>query len=85
MMRVMHFLSMTLDEYLTVNGITDAAFAMAIGRSQSSVNRLRRGETRPDWKTLKRISEATNGAVTPNDFMGVPDPLLGPQPGEAAE
>ena len=61
---------MKLDEYLSSKKITDAAFGELIGRQQSSVNRLRRGETKPDWKTIERIVEITNGAVTPNDFLG---------------
>lgn len=60
---------MKLDQYLSEHDLTDTAFAALIGRTQSSVSRLRRSETRPDWETLERIQAATNGAVTPNDFL----------------
>jgi len=59
---------MKLDDYLTKHKLTDAAFAERIGRSQPSVNRLRREETKPDWETVRRITEATKGRVTANDF-----------------
>lgn len=65
---------MKLDQYLTQRGMTDAAFAEKVGRSQSSINRIRRGETRPDWKTMERIVEETGGEVSPNDFLGIDVP-----------
>lgn len=65
---------MKLASYLSEAGLTDQAFADQIGKSQSAVNRLRRGETRPDWETLAKIAQATNGAVTANDFMPAPSP-----------
>lgn len=60
---------MRLSDYLDLSATTDVAFAACIGRSRTAVSRLRRGETRPDWETARRIAEVTNGAVTPNDFL----------------
>lgn len=65
----MQYLPMTLEDYLTTNEITDAEFAKRIERDPGTVSRLRRGLTKPDWQTLPRIFDATNGAVTPNDFL----------------
>lgn len=65
----MQYMSMTLDEYLTSKEITDADFAKRIERDPGTVSRLRRGLTKPDWQTLPRILDATNGEVTPNDFL----------------
>ena len=66
-----------LNDYLTANEITEAEFAELIGRNQSSINRLRNGISRPDWETARRIAAATNGAVTPNDFLDdSPAPFL---------
>ena len=65
----MQYCSMTLDEYLTQHEITDAEFAKRIERDPGTVSRLRRGLTKPDWQTMPRIFDATNGAVTPNDFL----------------
>lgn len=70
----MQYIGMTLDEYLTSKNITDAAFAGIISRDPATVGRLRRGITKPDWETLPRIVEATEGAVTPNDFLPAPAP-----------
>ncbi len=67
---------MKLDQYLTQHDLTDAAFAEKVGRSQSSINRIRRGETRPDWKTMERIVEVTGGDVSPNDFLDSDAPEL---------
>lgn len=69
--------SMKLADYLSEHAITDGDFADRIGVDRSSVSRLRRGITRPDWPTIERIIAATNGAVTANDF-------LPPQSNEAA-
>lgn len=59
---------MTLDEYLTAEKETAEAFGARIGRSTSTITRLRKGETRPDWDTLDLIIIATDQKVTPNDF-----------------
>jgi transcriptional regulator with XRE-family HTH domain len=60
---------MKLDQYLASRKITDADFGRMIDRGQSTVNRLRRGETSPDWETVQRIVDATGGVVTANDFL----------------
>jgi hypothetical protein len=52
------YAAMTLDEYLTANK----------GRATSTITRLRKGETRPDWGTADAITAATEGKVQPNDF-----------------
>lgn len=62
---------MTLDEYLTEQNITAAAFAKRIERAVSTVTRIRKGDQHPDSDTLQSIVYATNGAVTPNDFFDV--------------
>jgi transcriptional regulator with XRE-family HTH domain len=63
---------MKLSEWLTLKEISDADFGVMIGRSRSAVSRLRREETQPDWETAAKIRDATNGAVTPNDFLPEP-------------
>lgn len=67
---------MRLDEYLNQKkgeGLTEEAFASRVGLSQGQVNRLRRGASRPSFNTLVRIRDATEGQVTPDDFIG-PEP-----------
>lgn len=58
-----------LEAYLEANKLTDAEFAALIGKDRSSVTRLRTLKTKPTWDTAQRIAAATNGAVTPNDFI----------------
>ena len=60
---------MTLAEYLDQKSLTEAEFGALIDRSQSAVNKLKNSKRRPDWQTLDRIYVATNGEVTPNDFL----------------
>lgn len=63
---------MKLDAYIRENGLTDAAFAEKVDRDRSAVSRWRSGATVPDADSLKKILEATGGAVTPNDFFELP-------------
>ena len=67
---------MTLDAYLTrekESGLTETDFAARVGMTQSSVNRLRKGLTRPTAETQAAIARATDGEVMPNDwFDGLP-------------
>ena len=68
-MRHVHILPMTLDQYLCSAGLSESALAEQVGCSPSSINRLRRGLTKPDWKMCERLVEVTRGSVTPNDFL----------------
>ena len=60
---------MTLDEYLTTNGISGAAFAERIGVNAATVYRIKTGRVFPHRSTLAAIVEATEGAVTANDLV----------------
>ncbi|WP_375272075.1 helix-turn-helix domain-containing protein [Sphingomonas sp.] len=62
---------MTLDSYLASQALTEASFAAKVGVDQSTINRVRRGH-RPSPKLMGAIATATDGAVTPNDFFGLP-------------
>lgn len=67
---------MTLDEWLTQNGISETKFASRIGRTQATVNRIRRGIKAPSASVARAIRRETGGAVTPNDlFDGPPSPV----------
>ena len=68
----MHITGMKLAAYLKANNLSDAEFAALIGKDRTSVIRLRTGNTRPTWDTAEKIAAATNGAVTPNDFLDEP-------------
>jgi transcriptional regulator with XRE-family HTH domain len=45
------------------------AFAKRVGLDVSTITRAMNGERRPEWPTLDKIFAATEGAVTPNDFI----------------
>jgi transcriptional regulator with XRE-family HTH domain len=60
---------MKLSDWLSREGLTALAFASRIERSHTTIGRLLKGETRPDWETLQRIHAATGGEVTANDFL----------------
>lgn len=59
---------MTLEQYLSETGETDAAFGARVGLSQSHVSRLRRLASRPSWSAIYAILEATGGRVTETDW-----------------
>ena len=67
-MHIVHIWQMKLDTYLTERNLTDAAFGRLIGVANTTVMRLRRGETRPSSTTIAAIKEATGGYVTAADF-----------------
>ena len=60
---------MKLSEYLSDRAITASDLAREINRSVSTVTRIVNGESKPDWSTMARIDDATEGAVKPNDFL----------------
>lgn len=60
---------MDLTAYLTTNQISNSEFATRIGVSQQALYRYRLKQRRPEWSILLRISEATSGVVTANDFL----------------
>jgi transcriptional regulator with XRE-family HTH domain len=59
---------MKLDTYIKEAGITGMEFARRIGRSPEFVYLLISGARGPSLQTVRRISEATSGAVTADDF-----------------
>ncbi|MGN8022298.1 helix-turn-helix domain-containing protein [Phyllobacterium sp. 22229] len=61
---------MKLDLYLTSKNISDEAFGQRIGLSQSQVNRIRNGKSKPTIVTIARIDSETEGVVSFPDFIG---------------
>jgi hypothetical protein len=72
---------MHLSDYMDSNNLSDDAVADGINRSRVTVSRIRRRKVRPDWETIERIREFTNGAVTADDFAGI---TSAPTPSEVA-
>lgn len=65
---------MKLRQWLDDRDMTATAFAKAAGLDVSTITRVINGERRPDWSTLTKILDATNGEVTPNDFIPEAEP-----------
>lgn len=55
--------------YARSSGTTITKIAASAGCSRMTIYRLIKGEQNPTLDLLRRISGATNGAVTPNDFL----------------
>lgn len=60
---------MRLDDYLSKLSLTNDEFAKLVGVSTTAVQYWRHGQRIPRSSQMKAIIGATNGAVTPNDFL----------------
>ena len=65
---------MRLAEYLKVHNMTGSELAGRVGVSESTINRLipkpgKRQHRQPSLDLMRKIREATNGAVTADDFL----------------
>jgi len=64
-----------LSDYMSAHNLTDDDVAAAVERSRVTISRIRRRKVRPDWDTIQKIKEFTNGAVTADDFADLDAPL----------
>jgi transcriptional regulator with XRE-family HTH domain len=62
---------MTLQQFLSQNGLSQHTFAKMAGITQVTVSRYVNGLRLPRRAHMKRIYEVTGGSVTPNDFFAV--------------
>lgn len=62
---------MTLQDYLAEHHLTQVRFAARVGVTQAAISRWVTGSKLPTWPQLIRIKHTTDGAVTPNDFLGI--------------
>jgi transcriptional regulator with XRE-family HTH domain len=65
---------MKLDEFIRTTDATEQSLADATGYSQGTINRLRNGKINPTLELLEAVMRATDGAVTPNDFLSIEEP-----------
>lgn len=62
---------MKLSDFIEQNGLTHEQMAELVGDcSVSGLRKWLRGERVPRPDQMRRISEITNGLVSPNDFYG---------------
>ncbi|MCX7320413.1 MAG: helix-turn-helix transcriptional regulator [Hyphomicrobiales bacterium] len=52
-------------------GLSDETVAEGIERSRPTVSRIRRKLVRPDWETIEKIKQYTNGICTADDFQNI--------------
>lgn len=64
---------MRLNEWMTDAGVTDEALALQVEADRTTISRIRRGTRMPSPDMMRKIREATGGAVTANDFVHVGD------------
>ena len=57
-----------LADYMARRGLKDKEVADGIGCSRPTVSRIRRRLVRPDWQTIEKIREFTNGQSTADDY-----------------
>jgi hypothetical protein len=62
---------MTLTEFLSKNAIPMATFAATVDTTTATVSRIADGIVVPRRDLMHRIYAATEGAVTPNDLVGL--------------
>lgn len=62
---------MKLDAWINDVGTTAAAFSQRVGVSHSTVSRWLSGKVLPSPRTMRLITAATDGLVTPNDMLSL--------------
>jgi hypothetical protein len=62
---------MHLSDYMALHQLDDDAVASGIDRSRVTVSRIRRRKVRPDWATIEKIKEFTQGASTADDYQSL--------------
>lgn len=62
---------MKLTDFLRTEGMTVSDFARAISVSPQSVSRYAMNQRIPDREIMNRITAATKGQVTANDFYNI--------------
>lgn len=67
--RFLYIWGMKLDAYIKLAKTTEKEIAKRADTTQATVNRIKLGKIGGSLKTLARICEATNWAVTMNDFI----------------
>jgi transcriptional regulator with XRE-family HTH domain len=60
---------MRLAEWMDSNGVTDASLGERLGVDRTTISRIRCGRNKPSWDLAAKIKEASDGSVTPDDFL----------------
>jgi transcriptional regulator with XRE-family HTH domain len=76
---------MKLADWLIAQNLSHQEFGDRIGKSQAAVSRYASGKRMPDEETLIAIFRATDGEVSPNDFVALPEITADDRAAEEAE
>lgn len=64
---------MKLSDYLAKEGLSPDQFAERLGVHRTTITRYLNGSRRPERDLERKVMEITRGAVTPIDFMELPE------------
>ena len=66
---------MKLEDWLKARDLTQIQFAEISGVDQPTISRIIKDphKRKPGWEVLVAIARATDGEVTPNDFLDIAD------------
>jgi hypothetical protein len=62
---------MRFDSWMELTGSTNAAFGARVRKTGETVRRWRAGEREPEFEDMRRVFKLSDGAVTPNDWVGI--------------
>lgn len=71
-MHQMQIRGMTLDDYLTKNGITTNKAAVALGKDASLLSRYRNRKVTPSPPMIAKIVEWSGENITPRELLALP-------------
>ena len=58
-----------LKRYREAQGLKQDELAVRLGTTAATISRIEAGTRYPSVKLMRQIMAATNGAITPNDFV----------------
>ena len=61
---------MDIATYMEKKRLKASEFASLVGASEQAVYKWLSGERRPSWKSIDKITQATNGAIKVSDIYG---------------
>jgi len=62
-----------LSKFMEDRQLSDELVSEAIGVSRVTISRIRRGKVRPDWSTIGKLKEFSEGEITADDFVDLPE------------
>ena len=68
---------MQLDKWMRKQRLSNVALGKAIGVSDATISRIRRGKHLPNWITMTAIWVESAGRVKPNDYITMPRRVRG--------